>query len=498
MGKRAKKPTFYCTQCGQEVIGFMGRCPGCGEFNTMEEAPVDSGGASRSSSGAGWSGAQMPRPVKLGEIGDEDHARIQTGIEEFDFVIGGGIVPGSFILLGGEPGVGKSTILTQVADRLNRGTAGARPLYVSGEESPAQVKMRSRRLGESAMDLNFLAETEVGAVLRQVESFKPNVLIIDSIQTLHDSGVDGAPGGVKQLRHTAGELLRYAKAKGVAVFIIGHVTKAGNLAGPRMLEHMVDTVVYFENTGDGEHRIMRAVKNRFGSDREIGVFRMTEAGLEPVPNPSEVFLADRSEKSPGSAVTAVMEGSRPLLVEVQGLVAVASYGSPQRVATGFSRKRLAILLAVLEKRAGIPFSQFDVFLNVVGGMALTEPAADSAVVAALASSALDKPLPDDAIFLSEIGLGGELRRTPQIERRLGEAASLGFKRVFTTDRGPSGEGKSDMLVVGVPHVGDLIRRAVGPIKPGAFAGGDSRETGKGRAPRSKRNGNRVALDIGED
>lgn len=493
MAGKKNQRAFFCSDCGHETVRWLGQCPGCGAWNTLAEAPTESRSRKAHSGAAGWLGVSNGRPVVLQDVDEANEERISAGIPEFDYVLGGGIIRGSFVLLGGPPGVGKSTILKQVAARLN--AEGEKVLYVSGEESAAQVKIRARRLGEEALRVAFLSETEVGAILRQAEEFSPTVLVIDSIQTLYSEAVEGAPGNATQIRHTAAELLRYAKARSIAVFIVGHVTKDGNLAGPRLLEHMVDTVIYFEHTGDVEHRIMRAVKNRYGSVDEIGVFRMTESGLVPVENPSAVFLADRSANTPGSAVTAVVEGTRPLLVEVQGLASVASYGSPQRVATGFSRKRLAILLAVLEKRARIPFGQLDVFLNVVGGINLTEPAADAAVVAALVSSVVDRPLPDGVAFIGEVGLGGEMRRVAQIERRLAEVASMGFTKVFTASKSAGVRTPTGLEVIGVSNVGELIREAIGPLD------GLRQNSGSPGAPRRpakekrERGGRRVALAI---
>lgn len=491
MAKGKKKEKYFCTDCGHETIGYMGKCPGCGAWNTMAPAPSASGRTERSGQkGRNWASGPKAPPTPLEDVEGEQEDRLSTGIEEFDFVLGGGLVPGSFVLLGGAPGVGKSTILTQVAARLH--ARGHSAIYVSGEESAHQVKLRAERLGDGALKIPFLAETDVGDVLSHAVEATPDVLVIDSIQTLHDSSVDGVPGGVKQLRHTAAELLRFAKERGVAIFIIGHVTKKGSLAGPRILEHMVDTVIYFEHAGNLDHRVMRAVKNRYGSEKEIGVFRMTAQGLEPVPNPSEVFLADRDAGNPGSAVTAVMEGSRPLLVETQGLVSVTAYGSPQRVATGFSRKRLSILLAVLEKRAGIPFGQLDVFLNVVGGLKLDEPSADAAVAMALVSSVANRPVPTDAVILGELGLGGELRRVSRLEDRLREAAGLGFGRVYTAARAIPDRTPDGLEVVGVADVSRLVNELFGNLKMNVGAG-----EGQGGRPEGKRtkNGNRVRLEL---
>jgi DNA repair protein RadA/Sms len=459
--KSTGKTSFYCTACGHEHIRWEGKCRGCDRTGTLEEAPTakdDKRAPGRSRALLSGGASSLPgsdRPIVLKDVEGEEGQRLLTGLAEFDFVLGGGIVRGSIVLLGGEPGIGKSTILTQVSARLKE--RGHTVLYASGEESARQVKLRAVRLGGHAEEVSYVAEPEIGRLLEHTIQMAPEVLIVDSIQTLYADDLDGAPGQPGQLKECAARLQRYAKDSGTAVFLVGHVTKDGALAGPKILEHIVDATVYFAHVGDGEHRIMRAAKNRFGSVDEIGVFRMTAAGLEPVPNPSEVFLADRAIGASGSAVTAVLEGSRPVLVELQGLATIASYGTPQRVATGFSRKRLAILVAVLEKRAGLPFSNYDVFVNVVGGLTLQEPAADAALMVALASSAWNKAVPPNAIFLGEVGLGGEMRRVGQVERRLQEAAQMGFTTAYLAKRSMPRQVPEGMRVVGVDTVAELIR-----------------------------------------
>jgi DNA repair protein RadA/Sms len=387
--------------------------------------------------------------------GSEEH-RLRSGLDEFDFVLGGGIVPGSMVLVGGEPGIGKSTLLLQVAARAQ--SAGSRALYVTGEESPLQVKLRSDRLDEGAGDVELLSETQLETVLATAAEREPRVMIVDSIQTTYTADLEGAPGSVGQVRECAARLMRFAKESGTAVFVVGHVTKGGGIAGPKTLEHIVDTVLYFEGDGALDHRVLRATKNRFGSVDEIGVFRMTQAGLVPVANPSELFLGDRASHASGSAVTALLEGTRPVLVEVQGLAAKAGFGTPQRVATGFDGRRLALLLAVLDKRAGLSFSQLDVFLNVVGGIRMQEPAGDLAVAAALASSVYDRALPADAVFLGEVGLGGEIRPVSQSERRLGEAAKMGMTTAYLAERAVPKRMPRDIRAVGVRTIGELFQR----------------------------------------
>jgi DNA repair protein RadA/Sms len=425
------KTVFFCTECGNETPRWQGQCPACSAWNTLAEEP---------SQGRSKRGAQSPsrltappqRAAKLVDLTIEQSARWKVGLDEFDFVLGGGVVPGSLILIGGEPGIGKSTLLLQVAARL--ASSGKRALYISGEESGAQVRLRADRLEEDTSEVLFLGETDLARILAQAEEHAPAVLFVDSIQTTYTEDIEGAPGNVGQVRECAARLQRYAKENGVAVFLVGHVTKGGTVAGPKTLEHIVDTVLYFEDSGSLDHRVLRATKNRFGGVDEIGVFRMMANGLVPVANPSELFLQDRHSGVSGSAVLATIEGTRPLLVEVQALCTKASYGAPQRVVTGFDRQRLALLLAVLEQRAGIPFGQLDVFLNVVGGVQVDETAGDLAVVASLVSAVLNRELPPTAVFVGEVGLGGELRAVSQIERRLSEAARMGFTHAYVPQK----------------------------------------------------------------
>ncbi|CAN5851582.1 DNA repair protein RadA [soil metagenome] len=396
------------------------------------------------------------RPLRLADVEGTQGDRWSSGLGEFDFVLGGGIVPGSVVLVGGEPGIGKSTILLQVAERLQAG--GHPTLYVSGEESALQVKLRANRLGRGAGEVTVLPETELAAILNHAARLKPDVLLVDSIQTVYTPDLEGAPGNVGQVRECAARLQRFAKESGTAVFLVGHVTKGGGIAGPKTLEHIVDTVLYFEGAGSLDHRVLRATKNRFGGVDEIGVFEMSAQGLLPVGNPSELFLGNRATGRSGSAVVATLEGTRPLLVEVQALAARAPYGAPQRVSTGFDHKRLALLLAVLEKRAGIPFGQLDVFLNVVGGLKIVETAGDAAVAAALASSVFDRAVPSDSVIIGEIGLGGELRTVGQMDRRLGEAARMGFNRAFISPKAIGGRPPAGITLIETEDVGALVQR----------------------------------------
>ena len=448
------KTAFFCTECGNETARWQGQCPACGDWNTLAEELKPKQAKSRSAPRrAPGRTASAAAPARLRSVESGATARWPTGIPELDFVLGGGVVPGSLILLGGEPGIGKSTLLLQVAARLESG--GRRTLYVSGEESAAQVRLRADRLGAGAGDVVFLGETDLGSILSTAEEVQPDVLVVDSIQTTYTGDLDGAPGNVTQVRECAARLQRLAKETGTAVCLVGHVTKGGTVAGPRTLEHIVDTVLYFEGSRSLDHRVLRANKNRFGGVDEIGVFRMTAEGLEAVESPSELFLGERSGGVSGSAVVSSLEGTRPLLVEVQALCSRSAYGAPQRVATGFDRKRLSLLLAVLEKRAGLAFGDQDVFLNAVGGVRLREPAADAGVVAALASGLLDRTIPPDALFVGEVGLGGELRAVGQLERRLAEAERLGFRTAYVPART---RAVADLDLVRVESVSALLER----------------------------------------
>jgi DNA repair protein RadA/Sms len=448
----AKSRSVYrCTECGHDHPKWVGRCESCGEWNTVAEEPVAvtpvRRGATRGARAAG------PVAARLRDISESRLLRWSTGIAELDFVLGSGLVPGSMTLVGGEPGIGKSTLLLQAAARLQG--AGRTVLYASGEESPEQVRLRADRLEEDPGLVHVLGETRLEAILESSSALGADLLVIDSIQTVYTDLLEGAPGNVGQVRECAARLMRFAKESGAAVVIVGHVTKGGGIAGPKTLEHIVDTVLYFEGESTLDHRLLRATKNRFGSVDEIAVFSMTGRGLVPVPNPSSLFLAARAEGTSGSAVTALMEGTRPVLVEVQALAARSGYGTPQRVATGLDQKRLAVLLAVLERRGGTSFADLDVFVQVSAGVRLTEPASDLAVAAALLSSVLNRPVPPDALFLGELGLGGEIRPVGGLDRRLVEAGRLGFRRVFASGRGvvPSG----DIRLVGLDRVEQLVQ-----------------------------------------
>jgi DNA repair protein RadA/Sms len=428
--KRKETPAFFCTACGGESARWFGQCPHCGKWNTLAEAPSGAplarrGGPARKRE-AGPVGAEGPRP--LGTIDGAAAARTPVGISELDRALGGGIVPGSVILLGGDPGVGKSTLALQAAGAL---AASGRPcLYVTGEESPQQVQLRAARIQGSSPEMLIAAEGDVSRVAEWTIERRPILLIVDSVQTAFDPDVDGAPGSITQVRESALRLHAVAKSLGVAVLLIGHVTKEGAIAGPRVLEHMVDTVLYFEGEGIGNTRVLRAVKNRFGSTDEIGLFEMREAGLVEVKDPSRLLADTDAGRTDGSVVVPTIEGTRPILLEVQALVSPAAYGMAQRVASGIDPKRLAVLLAVLRKHAGVDVSAHDVFLNVVSGIRITEPAADLGVLIAVVSSLYDRALPERLALFGEVGLGGEVRGVGQAERRIAEAMRVGFERVI--------------------------------------------------------------------
>ena len=421
----AKDKTMYvCSGCGYETPRWMGKCPGCGMWNTLEEqAPSPSQAApvkaikQRPGTGAG--------ALRLDEIPEDNALRASTGIGELDRVLGGGVVEGSLMLVGGDPGIGKSTLLLQASDYLAR--AGKRVLYISGEESARQIKMRARRLGVSSENLLILSENAMDAAEKRWEEILPDYMIVDSIQTMYRPDMASAPGSVSQVRECTSMLMRMAKTTGCAVFLVGHVTKEGSIAGPRVLEHMVDVVLYFEGDRQHEYRILRAVKNRFGSVNELGLFQMQESGMVPVENPSEMLLSARAQNVPGSCVHCAIEGSRPMLVDVQALALQTAYGNPRRTTNGFDGGRLALLLAVLEKRAGVSLFNQDVYINIAGGLALSEPAADLPLCAAVASSVKGVSIPSDWAVMGEVGLAGEIRSISQAERRLAECARLGFK-----------------------------------------------------------------------
>jgi DNA repair protein RadA/Sms len=423
-----QKTVFACGECGHASPKWLGQCPACKRWNTLNEElpPPEERGAPRSFGGV----ARAARPMPLHEVEASEESRLRTGIGELDRVLGGGVVPGSLVLLGGDPGIGKSTLLLAALDRLAAAVAGRPILYVTGEESARQVKLRADRLGVTAAALHLFPETDAGKVLHAAEQLRPAVLAIDSIQTQYLPELMSSPGTVTQIRETTARFMAFAKITETPTFLVGHVTKDGAIAGPRVLEHMVDTVLYFEGGGAHPYRILRAHKNRFGSASELGVFEMKAGGLVEVQNPSALFLSERPEGAPGSAVAAALSGSRTLLVEVQALVSPATFGTPRRTALGVDSNRVALLAAVLEKKVGIDILGCDLFVNVAGGLTLDDPAADLATLAALASSFRDRALDGRTLVLGEVGLAGEVRAVAQADARLAEAARLGFTRAL--------------------------------------------------------------------
>ena len=427
------KLIFYCTECGNETPKWHGKCPTCGAWNTVVERPAEKtvrkGAASE---GRGTRiGVALNKPKPMAEVEITNELRFQTGMGELDRVLGGGAVKGSLVLVGGAPGIGKSTLMLQICDSLCQ---FASVLYVSGEESERQIKLRAERLKVRGEGLSLLAETNLENVMDAVRETKPDVLIVDSIQTLYNGDVSSAPGSVSQVKECTMALMQLAKGDGVTVFVIGHVNKEGSIAGPKVLEHMVDCVLYFEGERHMAYRILRAAKNRFGATNEIGVFEMEDGGLAEVPNPSEALLAGRPKDTPGTCVTCVMEGARPVLAEIQALVVPSSLGNPRRVSNGFDYNRAMLLLAVLEKRGGLMLSNCDAYMNVIGGLSLDEPAADLAAVLAMASSFRDRPVPHDLAAIGEVGLTGELRAVSALGQRLSEVQRLGFTKCLIPKR----------------------------------------------------------------
>jgi DNA repair protein RadA/Sms len=450
----AKPKTVYvCQHCGATSPKWMGKCPDCGQWNTYAEEhiyPEEEKAKEKPYASASVSA----KPVRVGEVSELDSARLNTGDAELNRVLGGGIVPGSLILLGGDPGIGKSTLLLQMALRLK----GFKILYVSGEESDRQIRLRASRIGIQNSECFLLTETNTQAIFKQADILKPDVIIIDSIQTLHTVYVESPPGSISQLRECTVEMQRFAKQTAIPVFLIGHITKDGLIAGPKVLEHIVDVVLQFEGDRNHCYRMLRTIKNRFGSTAELGIYEMQSSGLRAVSNPSEILLTQREDALSGITVACTMEGARPLLIETQALVTPAFYGTPQRTATGFDGKRLNMLLAVLEKRSGYKFGTKDVFLNIAGGLRVEDPAIDLAVIAALISSYQDKPVSSKIAFAAEVGLSGEVRAVSRIEQRITEADKLGFSTMFVSKFNSKGidEAKYQLQLIPISKVQQLI------------------------------------------
>lgn len=449
---------FYCQECGHESVKWMGQCPGCKAWNTFVEEPKKSSRAGGRNNGPGIGAGNKPVVVSLSEVSLREDEKTETNIKELDRVLGGGIVPGSLTLVGGDPGIGKSTLLLQVCRNL--AAAKHRVLYISGEESLKQIKLRAQRIGEFNDDLKLLCETNLDSIEEIIQAERPEVVIIDSIQTMYREEVSAAPGSVSQVRESTSVLLRLAKGLTVSVFIVGHVTKEGTVAGPRVLEHMVDAVLYFEGDRHASYRILRGVKNRFGSTNEIGVFEMREEGLIEVENPSEYMLSGRPEGASGSIVSCSMEGTRPILIEMQALVCRTNFGLPRRQAAGCDYNRVNLLMAVLEKRVGIQLSDCDAYVNIAGGMKIAEPAVDLGIAMAIVSSFRNRAVADEVIAFGEIGLSGEVRAVSQAAQRVAEAAKLGFKTCilpYSCAQKLSGQSEvKGMRVIGVRSLQEAI------------------------------------------
>lgn len=442
------KTVWYCTSCGNESPKWMGRCPACGEWNTMVEEPKEA-----KASKAVASTGEKRKAVRLSDIDSTAESRVSLGSAEVDRILGGGIVPGSLVLIGGEPGIGKSTLSLQIPLHCQH----LRTLYVTGEESVRQVKMRAERLGGDDSDCMILSETQMENIIEQARAVHPDLMVVDSVQTMYSEGLESTPGSVSQIKEVAALLLRFAKESGIPVILIGHITKDGYIAGPKVLEHIVDVVLQFEGENRGSYRILRGIKNRFGSTSEIAVFEMTGTGLREVSNPSEMLIPMHEQGLSGAAVCAMLDGTRSFLFEVQALVSSAAYGTPQRSATGFDVRRLNMLLAVLEKRAGFHLSAKDVFLNMAGGLRVSDPACDLAVVCAVLSSTFDFAIPADTCFAGEVGLSGEIRPVAQVDRRIGEAARLGFRRIYVSSFAATDQKVDGIQVIKVSDIPALVK-----------------------------------------
>ncbi len=452
-----QKTLFYCTACGNETPKWAGKCPACGAWNTITEQPETPKCAFKSGKQKNFT-ARKACPIT--DLQSDEEIRFPTGMRELDRVLGGGAVKGSLVLVGGAPGIGKSTLMLQICSRL---CESSKVLYVSGEESEHQLKLRAKRLRVESASLYVISETSLGGMLESVTAEQPDILIVDSIQTLYNDALDSPAGSVSQVKDCTMALMQLAKGQGITVFVIGHVNKEGSIAGPKVLEHMVDCVLYFEGDQHTSYRILRAAKNRFGATNEIGVFEMRDEGLSQVENPSEMLLSGRPDDAPGTCVTCVMEGVRPVLAEIQALVVTSAGGNPRRTSNGFDYNRSAMLLAVLEKRGGLRISACDAYLNIIGGLWLDEPAADLAAVVALASSYLDRPVPGDLVAIGEVGLTGELRTVSQLAQRVSEARRLGFKKcVIPAHRLEKLGDFPGLALLPARNIGEAIRAALRP------------------------------------
>jgi DNA repair protein RadA/Sms len=449
------KTSYVCQNCGAESVKWVGRCPSCGEWNTYVEERVSQGKSPKGL--VDVSRSAVPKPLK--DIESSNEKRLDTGINELNRILGGGLVPGSLVLLGGEPGIGKSTLALQLALKLDQ----LKVLYVSGEESARQVKLRADRLTNGNQECLILNETLFENILTQTQNIEPDLVVIDSIQTLYTDSIESSPGSVSQVRECAVALLRYAKTTGVPVVLIGHITKDGSIAGPKVLEHIVDVVLQFEGDSNYLYRILRSIKNRFGSTSELGIFEMQSSGLIEVPNPSEILLSHRDEGLSGVAIAAAMDGARPFLIETQALVSTAAYGMPQRSSTGYDARRLNMLLAVLEKRAGFRLATKDVFLNLAGGLKMNDPAMDMAVIASILSSNFDLNIPGYCCFAAEVGLSGEIRQVSRIDQRIAEAAKLGFEKMYVSKYSIREDLKPVKVIqiINVGKVEELVRHLFG-------------------------------------
>lgn len=453
---KAKKSVFFCQNCGHEEAKWLGQCPACGEWNTFVEEKIDSGITKGISAGARSvrESVREAKVVPLNEVAADNDVRCRTGISELDRVLGGGIVPGSLVLIGGDPGIGKSTLLLQVC----RGLAGEKKiLYISGEESQAQIKLRANRMGDFASGLLVLCETNLEIIRGVIEKERPELVVIDSIQTMYSEEVSSAPGSVSQVRESTNIFMQLAKGLHIPIFIVGHVTKEGTVAGPRVLEHMVDTVLYFEGDRHASYRILRVVKNRFGSTNEIGVFEMQQTGLAEVENPSEYMLSGRPEHASGSVVACSIEGTRPILIEIQALVCRSNFGMPRRTAAGTDYNRVNLLMAVLEKRLGMALSNSDAYVNIAGGIRMNEPAIDLGIVLAIVSSFRNRPIDEKTIVFGEVGLSGEVRAVNMPEQRVAEAKKLGFETCILPEVSlKMVKGIKGIRLVGVKNIADAV------------------------------------------